>query len=154
MRPPIIDEEVPTAMATQPVMRQQPQGGAWEDPNRGRVQFDKSGGVARTGAGAIDDNDPDQPPYTKPMPKGSMTGKPYPTEEEFGSGDEYYSQIYRWEKDNGAFGLEYNSPEYKQFLQDYARKLNGVARPPAPKSQGMFGRPPGGFTANRMMIDE
>ena len=213
MRPPIIDEEEPTALAMQPIMRQAPPGrpkmSDQEMESRGRVEYG-SDGVPKAnswygGTNSADFSDPDQPPYTFPLPKGSMNGKPYPTEREFGGGDTLYSNIYRWEQDNGAFGLEYDSPEYKKFIDDYhaknklpprynekefvdflGRELGltspqerwdayhgrtdklpdekynellqrfraGGARTPAPKAQGMFGRPPGGITSNRMMIDE
>jgi hypothetical protein len=149
--PAIIDEEEPAALAMQPIMRQQPQGRNKVLTPEQQAERGRTGGISMD---QIRNPDPDQPEYTFPLPKGSMTGKPYPTEEEFGGGDGFYSQVYRWEKDNGAFGLEYNSPEYKKFLEDYAARMARTAKPPAPKAQGMFGRPPGGMTANRMMIDE
>lgn len=124
---------------------------AFADPNRGRLQYDKNGNVMRAGEGAVEEDDPDQPPYTSPLPAGSMRGAPYPVEgsEESGVGDQYYSQLYRWEKDNGAFDLEFGTPEYKKFIQDYeAKRQRGNGRqmmpgddamPPAGKT-GMFGR--------------
>lgn len=126
-----------------------------EQQARWRQMSDQPPGPGEMGAMDATEEDPDQPPYTEPLPPGTMKGKPYPTEEEFGGGDAFYSNLYRWEKDNGAFNLEFGSPEYKQFVDDYTAKLGGggPARPPAPNARsGMFGRPPG--PATRMMLDQ
>lgn len=107
---------------------------AFSDPNRGRIQFDKSGGVARTGDGYVDEEDPNQPPYTFPLPKGSMRGKPYPREREFGGGDTLYSNFYRWDKDNGApepdndqgpSAFKDDGAGYNKFVDDYEMKRTG-----------------------------
>lgn len=207
----IIDDEEPLAFGdvASPTKFQTPQGG---NKTLAPEQVDERGrtymGKTAPPDGAAWEDDPDQPAYTFPLPVGSMRGKPYPTEREFGGGDTYYSNLYRWQKDNGApewqDGTQDGGPAWKQFVDEYHKKNNmpppvderkfrdfigretglsgrelydvmngnsdavseeqyndmlqrfraGGARTPAPKAQGMFGRPPGGITANRMMIDE
>lgn len=137
-RPSIIDEPDPEALSmVQPTKFQQPpQGGrpSMSDQqlqDRGRTIMGPGGQQQPawgSGDGFVDENDPDQPPYTSPLPRGSMRGKPYPSEREFGGGDAYYSQLYRWQKDNGApewqEGTNDGGPEWKSFVDEYHRKNN------------------------------
>jgi hypothetical protein len=122
----------PPQPGTQPAPRQPPQGS-------GRVPPDVSMGVKPSYSDGTPLQDwqlqemeenglsveeyERQPPYTSPMKKGSMTGKPYPSEEEWGGGDDFYSNLHRWEEDNGVpRGMKYKSPEYHKFVQDYQAK--------------------------------
>lgn len=105
-----------------------------EKQSRGRVMFDKEGGVAEAADGYVDENDPDLPYGASALPKGVMKGKPPPTEEEYGGKtDSWVTAMYRWEKDNG---IEYGSPEYEQALKK-AQRGNGRSTPLENDMEGM-----------------
>lgn len=145
MSAPVIEDDYPIdPPGSEEDFQQPPENSEMSDAekqSRGRVMFDEDGGVAEAADGYIDEDDADLPYGASALPKGSMTGKPVPTEEEYGGKtDSWVTAMYRWEKDNGASDLEYGTPEYDKFVADYERKRmrgNGRVAPPANDAEDM-----------------
>lgn len=139
----IIDDDS-GPMPPQPGAGQPPMGGMHfpksreiQPPMEGDGAYSPSRSAALDGSGQKGDpgwpdvDEPDPPPYTEGLipPKGSYKGKPFPSEEELGGGDQYYAHLFRWELDNGAppweEGTNDGGEAWNKFKDDYTAKLNG-----------------------------